>query len=198
MLLISTNNLQAYRSICMSNKKFCATKWLRTFNAPVEKVWNAITNREQMKQWYFDIADFKPEVGFEFQFTGKSDAKKQVHLCKITEVILGKKCSYSWRHQGYEDISFVTFEFFAEGAATRLKLTHEGLKTFPQNNPEFRKECFAAGWTELIETLLKAFVEKQPVEQLVLKITATGCSEATCGFEKVSCRPNHQLQTTET
>jgi len=33
----------------------------RTYNAQIEKVWNAITNREQMKQWYFDIADFKAE-----------------------------------------------------------------------------------------------------------------------------------------
>ena len=24
-------------------------------NAPIEKVWDAITNREQMKEWYFNI-----------------------------------------------------------------------------------------------------------------------------------------------
>jgi uncharacterized protein YndB with AHSA1/START domain len=26
-------------------------------NAPVDKVWNALTNKEQMKNWYFDIPD---------------------------------------------------------------------------------------------------------------------------------------------
>ena len=25
----------------------------RTFNAPVDAVWNAITDKDQMKQWYF-------------------------------------------------------------------------------------------------------------------------------------------------
>jgi len=40
----------------------------RTFNAPVERVWKALTDVEQMRQWYFDLKEFKPEVGFEFQF----------------------------------------------------------------------------------------------------------------------------------
>jgi len=47
----------------------------KTFNAPVQKVWKAITSKEEMKQWYFDIPDFKPEVGFEFQFTGGCEEK---------------------------------------------------------------------------------------------------------------------------
>jgi len=35
----------------------------RTLDASPERIWKAITDREQMKQWYFDIAEFKPEVG---------------------------------------------------------------------------------------------------------------------------------------
>jgi uncharacterized protein YndB with AHSA1/START domain len=42
----------------------------RIFNARIEKVWRAISDKEQMKQWYFDLAEFKAEVGFEFQFNG--------------------------------------------------------------------------------------------------------------------------------
>ncbi|MCW3108246.1 MAG: hypothetical protein JWQ09_2752 [Segetibacter sp.] len=133
----------------------------RTFNAPVEKVWQAITDKEQMKQWYFDLAEFKPEVGFEFQFEAGNDDKQYLHLCKITEVIPGKKLAYSWRYEGYEGNSFVTFELFAEGSATRLKLTHEGLETFPTNNPDFAKESFAAGWTYIIGTSLANFVENK-------------------------------------
>ena len=43
----------------------------RTYNAPIEKVWNAITNKDEMKKWYFDLAEFKAEPGFEFQFYGE-------------------------------------------------------------------------------------------------------------------------------
>ncbi|MBA2250867.1 MAG: SRPBCC domain-containing protein [Chitinophagaceae bacterium] len=131
----------------------------RTLNAPVSKVWEALTNKEAMKQWYFDIPEFKPEVGFEFAFTAGSDAKKYLHNCKITDLIKDKKIAYSWKYAGYEGSSHVTFEVFAEGDKTRLKLTHEGLESFPANNPDFVKESFAQGWAHIIGKSLKEFVE---------------------------------------
>ena len=131
----------------------------RTFNAPIEKVWEAITDKDNMKQWYFDLAEFKPEVGFEFQFTGGSEDKTYLHLCKVTEVVAGKKLTYSWRYDGYAGNSFVTFELFPEGDKTRLKLTHADLDTFPADNPDMAKESFMAGWTEIIGTNLKNYLE---------------------------------------
>ncbi len=131
----------------------------RTYNAPVKKVWKAITDRDQMKEWYFDLEAFKAEVGFEFQFTGGSEDKTFLHLCKVTEVLPEKKLTYSWRYDGYDGISFVTFELFPDGEGTRLKLTHEGLETFPAIK-DFAKENFAAGWTQIIGTSLKNYVEK--------------------------------------
>ena len=41
-------------------------------NVPVSKVWKAITNKQDMSHWCFDLlTEFKPEVGFEFQFKGE-------------------------------------------------------------------------------------------------------------------------------
>jgi uncharacterized protein YndB with AHSA1/START domain len=134
----------------------------RTYNATAEKVWQAITDKNQMKQWYFDLAEFKPEVGFEFQFYGGTPEKQWLHLCKVTEVIPMKKLTYSWRYDGYEGNSFVTFELFPEENKTRLKLTHSGLETF-SDKPELKKENFAEGWTSLIGTSLKEYLEKQEV-----------------------------------
>jgi uncharacterized protein YndB with AHSA1/START domain len=113
-----------------------------------------------MRQWYFDLADFKAETGFEFQFEGGPDDRKYLHKCRVTEVVPGKKLQYSWRYEGFEGNSFVTFELFPEGDTTRLKLTHEGLESFPQNNPDFAKKNFMAGWTDIIGTSLKEFVER--------------------------------------
>lgn len=131
----------------------------RTFNAPIDKMWKAITDKNEMKQWYFDLSDFKPEVGFEFQFEGGPDGRIYIHLCKVTEVVPGKKITYSWRYDGYEGISYVTFELFAEGDKTRLRLTHAGLETFPVSNPDLAKENFAAGWTAIIGTNLANYLE---------------------------------------
>lgn len=132
----------------------------RTFNAPIEKVWKAITDKDQMKQWYFDLSEFKPVVGFEFRFSGQGHKGEQyLHLCKITDVVVNKKLRYSWKYDNFEGMSYVTFELFEEGSKTRLKLTHEGLETFPANNPDFAKESFTDGWTYLIGTSLQKFIE---------------------------------------
>lgn len=74
----------------------------RTFNAPVGKVWEAITDTQKMKQWYFDIEAFKPEPGFKFQFLAGDDKKKYLHICKVTEVEEGKKLTYSWSYDNYQ------------------------------------------------------------------------------------------------
>lgn len=133
----------------------------RTLNAPVEKVWKAISDKEQMKQWYFDLQEFKPEVGFEFQFTGEGHkGDKYIHLCKVVEAVPGKKLAYSWSYENLKGYSVVTFELFPEGNSTRLKLTHEGLASFFENGPDFAKESFMLGWTELIGKLLPGFLAK--------------------------------------
>lgn len=132
----------------------------KTYHAPIAKVWKAITDKDAMKKWYFDLSAFKPEVGFEFEFYGQGHKGDQyLHRCKIIEVVAEKKLCYSWQYDGHQGYSVVSFELFAEGDTTRLKLTHEGLETFPMNNPDFAKESFAEGWTWLIGTGLRQFVE---------------------------------------
>jgi uncharacterized protein YndB with AHSA1/START domain len=130
-------------------------------HAPVSKVWKALTDKNEMKNWYFEIKKFKPEVGFEFQFYGGSDEKKYLHLCGIKEVIPNKKLSYSWRYENYKGESIVTFDLLPEGNKTKIKLTHEGLESFPNDNPDFARKNFVEGWNQIIGTSLKEYVEKK-------------------------------------
>ncbi len=131
----------------------------RTYNATADRVWQAITDRDKMEQWYFKLKEFKPEVGVEFEFEGGPPEKTFLHLCKVTEVIPGKKLTHSWRYDGYEGNSFVTWEIFEEDDKTRVKLTHAGLETFP-TIPEFAKENFVMGWTDILGRMLKEYLEK--------------------------------------
>lgn len=144
----------------MNNEPFVIE---RIMNAPVADVWKAITDKTEMKQWYFDLKEFKPVVGFEFSFSAGSDAKKYLHLCKVIEVITGKKLSYTWRYDKYPGNSTVTFELFPDGSKTKLKLTHKGLETFPHDNPDFAEESFTKGWTHIIGKSLPAYLEKETV-----------------------------------
>ena len=33
----------------------------RTYSTPVDKVWQAITDKDKMRQWYFDLKEFKSD-----------------------------------------------------------------------------------------------------------------------------------------
>ena len=133
----------------------------QSFKASIEKLWEAITNKNNMKEWYFDIPDFKPEVGSEFSFQGKgSTCNEYTHLCKVIEVIPMKKLMHSWNYENYEGNSIVTFELKENGQGSELKLSHEGIDTFPKSNPDFEHKNFMMGWTALITQNLKYFLEK--------------------------------------
>jgi uncharacterized protein YndB with AHSA1/START domain len=80
------------------------------------------------------------------------------HLCQVTEAIPPRKLAYTWRYQGHEGNSLVTFVLLPEGEKTRLTLTHEGLETFPPT-AAFARENFEQGWTELIGKSLPEFLE---------------------------------------
>jgi uncharacterized protein YndB with AHSA1/START domain len=132
----------------------------RMLQAPVSKVWEAITDKDKMKQWYFDLPEFRPEVGCAFQFHGGPSPEKQyLHLCVVTEVAPGSKITYSWRYDGYTGISYVTFELFPDGEQTKILLTHRGLETFPADVPELGRHNFEGGWNHIINISLPGFVE---------------------------------------
>ncbi len=144
----------------------------RTYDAPPEAIWQAITDPEQMKQWYFDLPDFRAEVGYKFQFEGGPPEKIYLHLCEVTEAEPNSRLTYSWRYDGYEGNSFVTFALFPKEGKTLLRLTHEGLHTFPASNPDLAARNFEAGWTDILGTYLTDFLEKQPALVLTRSLDA--------------------------
>lgn len=139
----------------MNQQPFCIE---RTFHAPVSRVWKALTDPIDMKQWYFDIPEFKAEVGYNFQFSAGSEEKQYLHVCQVTAVVPKNILAYTWQFKGYEGHSLVTFELFPKGDGTRLRLTHSGLETFG-GLPDFSRERFAEGWKYIIGKSLAHFLD---------------------------------------
>ena len=89
--------------------------------------------------------------------------------CQITEMIPQRKIAFTWRYAGYAGDSLVMLELFAEGSGqTHLKLTHTGLETFPKG-PSFARSNFLQGWTQLIGSALKNYVENADREIFVTR-----------------------------
>jgi len=133
----------------------------QTYQATISKVWNAITDENQMRKWYFEtMHSFKPEVGFETEFNVSSNGIDYLHSWRVTEVIDEKKITYRWKFGGYKGESFVTFELSKDNHLTKLKLSEIGIESFPQDNPDFSRKSWMDGWNYFIRESLKAFLDE--------------------------------------
>lgn len=130
-----------------------------TYNKPIQKVWEAITEPEQMRKWFFDnIPDFKPVVGFETEFDVSSGERVFPHQWKVTKVEPGRLIEYNWKYGGYEGDAYVTFELTKEGSSTRLMLTNTVVEDFQEDIPEFKRESCIGGWNYFIKERLKEYL----------------------------------------
>ncbi len=134
----------------------------QTFDAAIAAVWQAITDPDRMRRWFFDpITDFEPRVGFETEFTVRFEDRDYLHQWKVTEVVQERRLVYDWRYGGFPGRSSVRWELSETPAGTKLRLTHEGHETFPEDDPAFSREQGQAGWDYLVGKSLKAFLERQ-------------------------------------
>jgi uncharacterized protein YndB with AHSA1/START domain len=136
----------------MSNAKPIVVEQI--FHASVDRVWSAITDKTQMPKWFFgEIRDFRPERGYETTFVVSNEGKDYPHHWRVTEAVPHQKIVYDWLHPGFPGTSFVTWELSKTGDGTRLKLTHVGIETFPQDDPAFTRESCQGGWEYFFDRL---------------------------------------------
>ena len=83
------------------------------YNVPIEKVWQALTDKVKMKKWYFpQLQKFEPIVGFKFQFNDKSAGYQKEWI--VTKVKESRTLAHSWAYKGYPGNSEVIFDLFSE------------------------------------------------------------------------------------
>ena len=132
------------------------------YKASLEKVWNAITDENQMREWFFpEMKSFKPVVGFETQFYVMANRVNYLHRWKVLEVVPFKKLSFEWKYPDYSGDSYVVFEISGDNKTTEMKFSHFGIETFPHNNPDFSRESCTGGWNYFIGKSLKEYLEKE-------------------------------------
>jgi uncharacterized protein YndB with AHSA1/START domain len=117
------------------------------FDRSIDEVWTAITQLDQMHQWYFDnIPEFKAEVGFKTQFNVEAPSRDFMHLWEVTEVIPHAKLVYKWCFEDLKGESYSIFEVDGDNSKTKLTLTAVVTKDFDTTICEFKRESCQAGW----------------------------------------------------
>jgi len=130
------------------------------YNFPVEKVWKALTDPDDMRQWYFDLPSFTSKVAAPLELE-KIEELSNMYLGNFMAVerIEGNKISYTWKYEVYPGHSLVTFELSEEGKRTKLQFTHQGLETFPVSNPDIARDNIFSSWKYMLDTAIKVFLE---------------------------------------
>jgi uncharacterized protein YndB with AHSA1/START domain len=130
----------------------------RIIQAPVMAVWKAVTTAEEMSKWFFELHEFKAELGYEFQLIGEKDGKKYPTSCKIIEVVERERLLFTWRYDDFPGEQLVSFELFDMGESCKFRVTHSGLENMLADQDEFDIEDTIDGW-EVLTQQLKQLVE---------------------------------------
>ncbi|WP_322969890.1 SRPBCC domain-containing protein [Faecalibacter sp. LW9] len=129
----------------------------KEYKCTIKELWYALTNPDALKDWFFEVKGFELVQGDVFEFY----AGKYLHECEIKDIFLYHKLIFSWRYPIYPGESTVTFILnpINDGEKTQLELIHDGIATFPANDPYFSYASFEAGWEEVLEIALREYVE---------------------------------------
>lgn len=134
-------------------------------NAPVDVVWNALTDRNLLKEWFFDIPDFELLLHHQFNFYEPGNKKEYHHHCEILEILPNEKLKYSWSYPEFsKEKTMVKWELEEILGGTEVTLMHKGLENFDHLGERFSYESFENGWNEIVGKSLKNFLENQLVE----------------------------------
>ena len=127
----------------------------------VDKIWQALTDVEQMKEWYFTMNDFELAEGKQFYFYEPGENRKYKHVCTILEIKPNEEFRHTWSYPELtKGESTVSWYLKQEGEHTTVTLTHEHLETFADGGKDFDRENFVEGWNDILQNSLKTYVEK--------------------------------------
>lgn len=135
------------------------TKYQTIIKAPVEKVWDALTNPEMVRKYFFDSnleTDWK--VGSPIIWTGEYEGKKYMDKGQVLEFLPNEKLSFSYLSSwsGLEDKTenylFVSYSIRPADIGTELTIIQS-------NYDEEKAKHSADNWAAVINALKKLVEE---------------------------------------
>ena len=123
-----------------------------TYDHPPAAVWRFLTDPALHAKWWA-AGDVRPVVGHRFELDMGQWGKQ---ACEVVAVEPEKLLRYRFATGSLDTL--ITWELFAEGAKTRLRLTHEG---FDLSSPMGKQalEGMGRGWPGLLARIGKLLAE---------------------------------------
>ena len=124
------------------------TKW---FAHSIDKVWNAITETDQVSQWLVPT-DFRAEVGANYTLKNPEDNCDMV-TGKVLEAN-PYKLVYSWINETSKDVkTTITWNLVQENDGTTLTMVHSGISKYSNDDTPKMIESYSGGWQRCFDNL---------------------------------------------
>ncbi|MDP3973951.1 MAG: SRPBCC domain-containing protein [Candidatus Daviesbacteria bacterium] len=126
-----------------------------TINAPLEKVWKALIDPEEIDLWGAGPAVMDDQEGTEFKLWDGDIYGKNIEVVKnarLAESAKRARLVQEWSEDGWDAPSKVTFELSQKDGKTIVNLTHE-------NVPDSEAKEIEDGWKRHYLGPLKKYVE---------------------------------------
>jgi len=115
-------------------------------NAPVDKVWDALINPNQIEKWGGGPAEMNDQEGSEFKLWGGDIYGKNI------KVIKNKMLVQEWIEGDWDKPSIVTFNLNDSDGKTTVELIHTDI-------PDNQAKDIEEGWRDYYMIPLKELVE---------------------------------------
>ena len=132
----------------------------RTFNAPRERVFDAWTDPEVLREWWSAMPTMKPTLAevdlreggrYRLGMQDSESGREHVVVGEYREVRRPEGLAYTWTWEGSPELTggetLVEIEFREDGDGTEVVLTHTGLPT------EESRGQHAHGWNGCFDSL---------------------------------------------
>ena len=135
-------------------------------DAPIHRVWQAISSPAEVSQWFGDVTEFEPRPGSKATFGWTEFG--QSFEAEIVIVDEPSRFSYRWALEPSKalDDSYVTlveFTLASDGDATRLTLVESGFADLPEVDHEQHFGENTEGWKAELEDLRIFLAGVRPV-----------------------------------
>jgi len=137
-------------------------------DAPLDVVWRAVTEPDQIEQWFVTGADIEAKPGSEGSFTFRRDDGEVMRFhVTVTTVEPDRRFSYRWQHAaGTVPVDgnsvLVEFTLTPQGTGTLLRVLESGVERMDW--PDERQSAYVAdhldGWAGFLGKL-RDLVDKQ-------------------------------------
>ena len=99
----------------------------RLFPVPIERLWHAVTDPQEIEHWLMRTDGFAAAVGTRFTLRDDPRPDCRGHVeCEVLEISPPDRMIWSWRAADDPATTRLVIELHAEDQGTRLTLRHTG------------------------------------------------------------------------